>query len=235
MDTSALRERLLKEFVSKNKGKLAQPSLYDTFMGFIHAIDWTEVIWLEYAIAAVAGGRHVYELPHFPAALAPLLQPWIAGALCYYVLLLVVVVITRRHWNAQAGIFVFVCGAVYMAPRINAALAANWRTLGFTQNYFDERGVFMSTLFSAPLLVIATVQMVSSVLRACADVIRMSLTVILHHAKCHMCAFLSCAADGVFRLRLHAYQGQEAAAGRSAASSFSSRAWRQRCACSRRC
>lgn len=164
MDTSALRERLLKEFISKNKGKLAQPSLYDTFMGFIHAIDWTEVSLFAFTIAMVVSSTYVCDLQRCPLALSCLLQPWVAGALCYYVLLLLVVVITRRHWNAQAGIFVFVCGAVYLAPRINAALGANWRTLGFTQNYFDERGVFISTLYSAPLLVIATVQMVSRVL-----------------------------------------------------------------------
>lgn len=171
MDTSALRDRLLKEFISKNKAKLAQPSLYETFMGFIHAIDWTEVISCNEQPALLPIGCHRSIVDASLSAALRLttlsfLQPWVTGALCYYVLLLVVVVITRRHWNAQAGIFICVCGAVYLAPRINAALAANWQTLGFTQNYFDERGVFISALFSAPLLLIASVQMASTVLQS---------------------------------------------------------------------
>lgn len=58
--------------------------------------------------------------------------------------------------------FVLICGSVYLAPHLNSLLAANWQLLGFSQNYFDSRGVFISAMYSAPLLFIAFLQMVSS-------------------------------------------------------------------------
>jgi hypothetical protein len=57
--------------------------------------------------------------------------------------------------------FVLICGSVYLAPHLNSLLAANWQLLGFSQNYFDSRGVFISAMYSAPLLFIAFLQMVS--------------------------------------------------------------------------
>jgi len=43
---------------------------------------------------------------------------------------------------------------VYSAEWLNRLGSTHWRSFA-TQNYFDERGVFISVLFSAPLLVIA--------------------------------------------------------------------------------
>jgi len=96
-----------------------------------------------------------------PAA-AALLQPWLVGALLSYLTLLLMVLATRRWWTPQFCLFLGVCGAVYCAPVINRSLGAQWRELGFTQNYFDARGVFISAVYSGPLLLIAFVQMVRS-------------------------------------------------------------------------
>jgi hypothetical protein len=105
------------------------PDLYPLLMGFVHAINWRE--------------RGVF-LP-----------------LLLYALLLCVAVAGRRHWWLQAVLFCSVCGAVAVAPWANAWLAARgrWRALGFTQNYFDERGIFVIVVHCTPLLAIAFVQL----------------------------------------------------------------------------
>lgn len=67
---------------------------------------------------------------------------------------------TRRAPNAQIALFLATCGAVYCAQYANALFAARWREAGWTQDYFDARGVFVSSVFSAPMLVIAFAQLV---------------------------------------------------------------------------
>lgn len=87
-------------------------------------------------------------------------QPWISGALVFYAVLAVYVIVTRKMWAVQVGTFFAVCSAVFMAQYLNGFLAQNWKELGFSQNYFDDRGVFISALYSTPLLLVAFFQMV---------------------------------------------------------------------------
>ena len=47
-------------------------------------------------------------------------------------------------------------GLASTAEYLNGLAARNWRLFS-TQNYFDERGIFASALFSAPLLLTAFV------------------------------------------------------------------------------
>ena len=51
-----------------------------------------------------------------------------------------------------------ICAIVYGSQYFNAYAALNWRAIGFTQNYFDEHGVFLSFVFSGPLLLLALFQ-----------------------------------------------------------------------------
>ena len=87
-------------------------------------------------------------------------EPWVAGLLAFHVAYGALVVATRRHQNLQLAFFLFTCAAVYCAQPLNGYLHLHWRRLGFTQDYFDPRGVFISTLYSGPLLVIALAQLV---------------------------------------------------------------------------
>ena len=48
---------------------------------------------------------------------------------------------------------------VYNAQRINTSLQAHWKAFA-RQPYFDDQGVFISALVSAPLLLIMLVQLV---------------------------------------------------------------------------
>lgn len=115
-------------------------------------------------LVIIAGGilggspRH---LPSFPFKYHPLSQqPWIVGLLSFHALLLAMAVATRRWPNVQLGLFLAICATVYCATYINSYGGAHWRELGFTQDYFDRRGVFISFLFSMPMLLVAGYQMV---------------------------------------------------------------------------
>lgn len=50
---------------------------------------------------------------------------------------------------------------VYLAERLNSILADNWKSFA-SQNYFDPHGLFLSVLWSGPLLLVAIVILVSA-------------------------------------------------------------------------
>lgn len=89
-------------------------------------------------------------------------EPGVWGPLVFYLVLLIAAVATRNRWGVQLSIFLFSCGAVAVAPLFNKYARAHWRELGYTQNYFDERGIFVITLHCTPLLIIAFVQLLMS-------------------------------------------------------------------------
>jgi hypothetical protein len=73
----------------------------------------------------------------------------------------------RRNTDASIALFVLICATVLVASYINSFLANRWKSTGlFTQNYFDERGNFISLFFSAPLLLIVFGQMIYSLVVA---------------------------------------------------------------------
>jgi len=87
-------------------------------------------------------------------------EPWVMFLLNLHVAVWVVAVATRSWPNVQIGLFLAICGAVYGAQFLNAYGARHWQALGLTQNYFDDRGVFISFMYSLPLLSAAGFQMV---------------------------------------------------------------------------
>ena len=74
-------------------------------------------------------------------------------------------VATRHNNTIQMGLFVTIMASIYMAERLNALAADNWESFS-TQNYFDQRGVFISTLWSTPLLLIGVVMLFQSLYQA---------------------------------------------------------------------
>jgi len=49
---------------------------------------------------------------------------------------------------------------VYLAERLNRIMGKNWKSFS-GQNYFDPSGLFMSVLWSGPLLIISMIILVS--------------------------------------------------------------------------
>lgn len=85
----------------------------------------------------------------------------IVGLICMHIMLLLIFIFFRRNMDIQVVLFLFISVSVYFSENINRFGAAHWREFA-TQNYFDYSGVFMSIFFAAPMLILATAQLVSS-------------------------------------------------------------------------
>lgn len=109
-------------------------------------------------------------------------EPWLIGLLSFHVLLLVVVFASRRNINFQMCLFLLALGGVYLAERLNHFLADNWRSFA-GQNYFDAHGLFLSVLWSGPLLVIAIIILVNTLFSLCYLIVRWKRAELKHRAR----------------------------------------------------
>ena len=66
---------------------------------------------------------------------------------------------TRRNWNVQLCLFVTLCASVWALQPLNDFLSAHHKDFA-TQNYFDKRGIFVTVMFAAPVLLILVLQVV---------------------------------------------------------------------------
>lgn len=98
-------------------------------------------------------------------------QKWLQAVLVGHVVLLALVLWTRKRFHVQIGLFLFICAAVYVSETLNSFGQHNWRTFA-DQDYFDPHGVFMCTVYAAPLLVVGLVQLVSLLVEVSQMVIR---------------------------------------------------------------
>ncbi|KAG6406046.1 hypothetical protein SASPL_133642 [Salvia splendens] len=110
------------------------------------------------------------------------LEPWLIRLLSFYVILLVVVVVSRRNINFQMFLFLLALGGVYLAERLNQVLGSNWESFA-GQNYFDANGLFLSVLWSGPLLVIAIIILVNTLFSLCYLIVRWKRAELKHRAR----------------------------------------------------
>ncbi|KAJ7524014.1 hypothetical protein O6H91_18G073100 [Diphasiastrum complanatum] len=87
-------------------------------------------------------------------------EPWLLALMIFHVYLLVVSIKSRKDNNLQMGIFFFGFVGIYFAERLNVLLARSWNRFA-RHPYFDQSGVFLSTVWSGPLLLISIVILVS--------------------------------------------------------------------------
>ncbi|KAK9909857.1 hypothetical protein WJX75_008468 [Coccomyxa subellipsoidea] len=87
-------------------------------------------------------------------------EPWLIGLLAFQALLLGSVIVFRKSWNYNLIVLILAAGTVYNAQRLNKLLGEHWRIFA-GQPYFDDQGVFISAVVSAPLLFTMFVQLVS--------------------------------------------------------------------------
>ncbi|XP_039603656.1 transmembrane protein 18 [Polypterus senegalus] len=78
-------------------------------------------------------------------------EPWLIGLLIGHILCLFVTLVTFRFYRLQILHFLILVGLVYSAEYINEFAAMNWRSFSKYQ-YFDSNGMFISLIFSVPLL-----------------------------------------------------------------------------------
>ncbi|KAJ0409876.1 hypothetical protein P43SY_005770 [Pythium insidiosum] len=85
-------------------------------------------------------------------------EPLIVGLLATHAVLLATVFWTRHQHTVQFALFLSIMLLLFMTQRLNAWAREHWRLFA-TQQYFDERGVFMAIFYAAPLLAIGFFQL----------------------------------------------------------------------------
>ncbi|XP_003215545.1 transmembrane protein 18 isoform X2 [Anolis sagrei] len=83
-------------------------------------------------------------------------EPWILGLIFFHIACLFLTYFSFWHYRLQIGQFLSLMILVFCAEYINEMAAANWRLFSKHQ-YFDSRGMFISLVFSAPLLLNAII------------------------------------------------------------------------------
>lgn len=109
-------------------------------------------------------------------------EPWLICLISFHILLLIIAIISRKSVNFQMCLFLLTLSGVYLAERLNKILGDNWKSFA-TQNYFDSQGIFLSTLWSGPLLVIAIVILVNTLLSLCHLIVRWKKAELRHRAR----------------------------------------------------
>ncbi|XP_043962485.1 transmembrane protein 18 [Gambusia affinis] len=83
-------------------------------------------------------------------------EPWLIGLIVFHVVCLFLTVVTCRFYRAQICHFLVIVVLVYSAEYLNELAAMNWRSFSNFQ-YFDSKGMFISLVYSIPLLLNAVI------------------------------------------------------------------------------
>ncbi|KAI5705107.1 hypothetical protein M8J76_016473 [Diaphorina citri] len=78
-------------------------------------------------------------------------DPWIIGLVSFHVFITLTTFSTRNNSNIQIVLFVVLLLLVYFSENLNEFAHNNWRSFA-RHEYFDEKGMFISIVFSIPLL-----------------------------------------------------------------------------------
>ncbi|XP_059615282.1 transmembrane protein 18 [Phlebotomus argentipes] len=78
-------------------------------------------------------------------------DPLLMALISFHVLVTLATLLTRNHGNFQVVLFMLLILLVYFSESINEFAAHNWRTFS-RQQYFDSQGLFISLVFSVPIL-----------------------------------------------------------------------------------
>ncbi|GKV09030.1 hypothetical protein SLEP1_g20590 [Rubroshorea leprosula] len=107
---------------------------------------------------------------------------WLMGLLAFHFVLLIITLLSRKNTNFQMCLFLLSLAGVYLAERLNKVLSNNWKRFA-TQNYFDPSGLFLSVLWSGPLLVIAIIILVNTLFNLCYMIVRWKRAELRHRAR----------------------------------------------------
>jgi len=87
-------------------------------------------------------------------------EPWILGLVSFHVVLTTLNVLTRKNATTQAFLFFIMLLLVFVSENLNGLAAENWKRFSKHQ-YFDSDGMFISVVFSLPILFNAMLMVVN--------------------------------------------------------------------------
>lgn len=85
-------------------------------------------------------------------------DPWLIGLCIFHVSVTLMAISTRNYGNFQAILFFCLILLVYFSESINKLASTNWKIFS-RQQYFDSRGLFISVVFSVPILLNCMIMM----------------------------------------------------------------------------
>ncbi|XP_055044413.1 transmembrane protein 18 [Misgurnus anguillicaudatus] len=78
-------------------------------------------------------------------------ESWLMGLVAFHVICFAVTILCRKYYRLQICQFLLMVAMVYSAEYLNELAAMNWRSFSRFQ-YFDSKGMFISLVYSVPLL-----------------------------------------------------------------------------------
>ncbi|CAN6350913.1 unnamed protein product [Urochloa humidicola] len=109
-------------------------------------------------------------------------EPWLMCLMAFHAILLLTAVGFRRNANFQLMLLFLAYSGVYMAEKMNRYLGEHWKSFA-SQNYFDRSGVFISVIWSGPLIFISIVSVVSSLIALCRLMVKWKRAELRHRAR----------------------------------------------------
>lgn len=109
-------------------------------------------------------------------------EPWLIALIIFQIILLILAITTRKNSNFQMGLFLAALMGVYFAEKINYYLGRNWEKFA-TQDYFDKHGVFLSNLWSGPLLIISTIILTNTLITLSQLIVKWKKAELRHRAR----------------------------------------------------
>lgn len=79
-------------------------------------------------------------------------DPWLAALITFHIAITLTALMTRNHANFQIILFLTLLLLVYFSETINEVAATNWMVFS-RQQYFDSKGLFISLVYSVPILI----------------------------------------------------------------------------------
>ena len=109
-------------------------------------------------------------------------EPWLIGMISFHAILLLVTIISRRNINFQLILSALTFSGVFLAEKLNTFLGQNWKSFS-SQNYFDPQGLFISVMWSGPLLLITILILVNTLVTLCMLMVRWKRAELKHRAR----------------------------------------------------
>lgn len=109
-------------------------------------------------------------------------EPWLVCLMLFHFMMLIIIFTSRKNINFQMSLFLLSLAGVYLAERLNKVLSDNWKSFA-GQNYFDRHGVFLSVLWSGPLLVFSMIILVNTLFSLCQLIVKWKRAELRHRAR----------------------------------------------------